>query len=605
MGILIAILAVLAVGAGGAALYFRHRYKKVTPAAGVVFEGAARAIMEGEYPGLERLLAEVPGLPRMRKKKAPSQKAVTRPQAARGAARGEITQVQSAGGETGSLKADAADQGPATAVRPAAKKGAAGKEENGAGEAAAAPAGGDEAQVPAHIFREYDVRGLVDKELNPKTMRLIGRAIGVELRNQGRSVILVGRDGRNSSVDLVKGLIKGLVSEGINVRNLGMVPTPVLYFAQNHQKIQDGVVVTGSHNNDDYNGLKIVVGGAPLWGERIRALYHSIQQGMPEHSGRGRMQTMNFFTYYVQRLLDEFPKSEISRKIVVDCANGMAGSYVPFLLRKLGHQVTELACGLAQTSSGADGPDPTVPANLETLRDRVRKTDAELGLAYDGDGDRLVVIDGEGEIVWPDRILMLFSKDVLSRNPGGTIIFDVKCSNRLASWIEEHKGKPFMWKTGHSLIRGKMAELDACLAGEFSGHIFFGERWYGFDDAIYATCRLLEVLAQDRRSPTEVLRELPGGIGSPEYRIPVAEGTAPELVRRFQEECRKQEGARLIDIDGIRVEYPDRWGLLRPSNTSPSLVLRFEGQNQDALSQIQKQFGELLLRTDPALTLPF
>lgn len=459
------------------------------------------------------------------------------------------------------------------------------------------------ADVPASIFRAYDVRGVVGKTLTTDLVQQIGRAIGSEASARNQQVIVVGRDGRLSGPELMDALTRGLRSAGRDVIDVGCVPTPLLYFATHFLNTGSGVMLTGSHNPPDYNGLKIMLAGETLFGEGISALRTRIETG-DLVGGTGNLQNMDVISEYIRRVSEDIPVAfGKSFKVVVDCGNGIAGVVAPKLFRALGHDVVELYCDV-------DGhfpnhhPDPSQPENLHDLIKAVKEHNADLGFAFDGDGDRLGVVDGKGDILWPDRQMMLYAKDVLSRNPGAEIIFDVKCSSRLRDMVEELGGKPVMWKTGHSFIKNKLRESGAPLAGEMSGHIFFKERWYGFDDAIYTGARLLEILMDYEESPTEIFAKLPGGVSTPELRVDMEEGQQIEFMHRLMQDNHFSE-AEISTIDGLRVDYPDGWGLVRASNTTPSLVLRFEADDEQGLARIQEVFRSELLALEPGLSLPF
>ncbi len=442
------------------------------------------------------------------------------------------------------------------------------------------------------IFRAYDIRGVVGETLTEEAVYQIGRAIGSEAQEQGQQSIVIARDGRTSSPALSAALQSGLRESGRDVIDIGMVPTPVLYFATHYLRTGSGVMVTGSHNPSNYNGLKIVLDGQALSGGAITAIRDRIRSGDLTH-GQGDLTTTDIVADYIRRITEDIPVALSNAfKVVVDCGNGVPGVVAPQLLRALGHDVIELYCEVDGTFPHHH-PDPSQPKNLKDLIETVRRKQADLGLAFDGDGDRLGVVDGLGTIIWPDRQMMLFARGVLARNPGAEIIFDVKCSSHLKRFIEAHSGRPVMWKTGHSLIKAKMKESGAPLAGEMSGHIFFKERWYGFDDALYASARLLEILVKEKQAPAEVFAQLPGGVATPELRLDMPE----EEHARFMEGLIKKaafENAELVTVDGLRVDFPDGWGLIRPSNTTPSLILRFEADDEAALKRIQKEFRALL-----------
>jgi phosphomannomutase/phosphoglucomutase len=458
-------------------------------------------------------------------------------------------------------------------------------------------------ELPESIFRAYDIRGVVGKSLSAEIVTAIGRAIGSEADSVGQKSVVVGRDGRNSSADLSVALVKGLRATGREVIDVGRVPTPLVYFATHYLGSGSGVMVTGSHNPPEYNGLKIMLDGETLFGDRITALRTRAQAG-DFVSGSGDFQSMEVTSEYIRRVSEDVPVALGNAfKVVIDCGNGVAGEVAPQLIRALGHDVVELYCEVDGNFPNHH-PDPSNLANLTDLVQAVRENEADIGFAFDGDGDRLGVVDGEGAIIFPDRQLMLFAEDVLSRNPGAEIIFDVKCSSRLPKFIEELGGKPVMWKTGHSFIKSKLKETGAPLAGEMSGHIFFKERWYGFDDALYAAARMLEILMGANQPPAEVFKKLPTGIATPELRVDLEEGEHLALLEKFTSSADFGD-ATVTTIDGVRVDYPDAWGLVRASNTTPSLVLRFEADDKEGLNRIGKLFKDQLLGIDPNLKLPF
>jgi len=457
--------------------------------------------------------------------------------------------------------------------------------------------------VDRSIFRAYDIRGVVGKTLTKGVARLIGRAIGSEARARELKEIVVARDGRLSGPELVAALIEGLRSTGCDVIDIGAAPTPLLYFATFQLNAGSGVMLTGSHNPPDYNGFKIVLGGETLSEDAIQNLYARISEGRFE-DGSGGLQSMNLQNEYIERIAGDV-QVERKLKVVVDCGNGIAGGVAPAVLEGIGCEVTPLFCEVDGNFPNHH-PDPSDARNLQDLILSVKQLKAELGVAFDGDGDRLGVVTVGGEIIHPDRLLMLFARDVLSRNPGAAIIYDVKCTGKLQPLILEAGGSPMMWKTGHSLIKAKMRQTGAELAGEMSGHFFFKERWYGFDDGIYAAARLLEILASDPegRTPQEIFDDLPKGVSTPELKIDMEEGEHYRFVETFQQKS-KFEGGRVTTIDGVRVDWPDGWGLVRASNTTPVLVLRFDADNEDALLRIQAAFRAQILSVDPTLQLPF
>ncbi|HJR73945.1 MAG TPA: phosphomannomutase/phosphoglucomutase, partial [Luteimonas sp.] len=451
------------------------------------------------------------------------------------------------------------------------------------------------------IFRAYDIRGVVGESLDAGVAELIGHAIGSSMQQQGLSDIVVGRDGRLSGPDMIGGLIAGLRKAGRNVIDIGVAPTPLVYFAAYHLRTGSAVAVTGSHNPPDYNGFKIVVGGETLSGDAIVDLYDRIADGrLHDAPAPGSLQHRDVSGDYVNRVASDV---QIDRRlrVVVDAGNGAAGELGPRVLEAIGAEVTPLYCEIDGTFPNHH-PDPSEPHNLEDLKRMVERLDADLGIAFDGDGDRLGVITRAGRNIFPDRLLMLFAADVLERNPGAVIVYDVKCTGALSPYILRHGGSPLMWKTGHSLIKAKMRETEAELAGEMSGHFFFKERWYGFDDGIYSAARLLEILGQRSETPDEVFASLPEGQSTPELKVPTADPHA--FVARFIASG-EFEGARASTIDGLRADWPDGWGLVRASNTTPILVLRFEANDAQALARIQAAFRERLLALDPGLNLPF
>jgi phosphomannomutase/phosphoglucomutase len=462
---------------------------------------------------------------------------------------------------------------------------------------------GAAAEIPAGIFRAYDIRGVVGKTLTAPIVELIGRAIGSEAAARGQKQLAVGRDGRKSSPELTAALIRGLTAAGRDVIDVGVVPTPLLYFATHHLGTNSGVMVTGSHNGPEYNGIKIVLGGEALSEDSIQKLYRRAQAGDFE-SGTGETTSADVVADYIRRVSEDIPVAlGNAYRIVVDCGNGVAGAVAPQLLRALGHDVLEICCEV-DGSFPNHHPDPSQPENLEMLIGNVVETQADLGLAFDGDGDRLGVVDSGGNILWPDRQLMLLARDVLSRNPGAPIIFDVKCSRHLARIVEEAGGKPVMWRTGHSLIKAKMKAVEAPLAGEMSGHIFFKERWYGFDDALYTAARLIEVLMKTKQKPAEVFAALPQAVSTPELRVDLPEEKHGQFMDALGHAMTFSD-ATVVNIDGFRAEFADGWGLIRPSNTSPVLVLRFEADDEAALKRIQGEFRTRLLSVSADLKLPF
>jgi phosphomannomutase/phosphoglucomutase len=469
-------------------------------------------------------------------------------------------------------------------------------------EAEAAPKAGG-VVIDRGIFRAYDVRGVVGKTLDAGIAELLGHSIGSLMQQQNLLDIVVGRDGRLSGPELTAGLIKGLRTAGRNVIDIGLAPTPVVYFGAYHLRAGSCVSVTGSHNPPDYNGFKIVVGGETLAGDAITDLYDRIASNrLFTADVPGEARSLDIGDEYVQRIANDV---QIDRplKVVVDAGNGVAGDLGPRVLAAIGAEVTPLYCEIDGTFPNHH-PDPSEPHNLDDLIRMVERLDADLGVAFDGDGDRLGVVTKDGQNIFPDRLLMLFAQDVLERNPGAMIIFDVKCTGRLPGHILRHGGSPLMWKTGHSLIKAKMRETGAELAGEMSGHFFFKERWYGFDDGIYAAARLLEILSVQPDTPAATLAALPDGMSTPEIKVDAPDGDPHSFVERFRNAARF-EGARLSTIDGLRVDFADGWGLVRASNTTPVLVMRFDADNAAALKRIQDAFREQLLAIKPDLELPF
>lgn len=458
-----------------------------------------------------------------------------------------------------------------------------------------------EPRVPASMFRAYDIRGVVGTQLTEEVAYLVGKAVGSEAFEQGEQGVVVARDGRLSSKALTDALIRGLLESGCDVVDLGEAPTPLLYYATHQLSTSSGVMVTGSHNPAEYNGFKVVLSGQALLEEQLQQLYQRIQQHR-FNEGAGVRTELDLSSTYLSEITGDVVLAR-SLKIVVDAGNGIAGKLAPTLFETLGCQVIALHCDL-DGNFPHHAPDPGNPANLAELKERVLLEQADLGIAFDGDGDRLAVIDSRGKIIWPDRQMMLFAIDMLSRNPGADVVFDVKCSRHLANIVSSHGGRPILCKTGHSWIKAKQRETGALLAGEGSGHIMFKERWYGFDDGLYAAARLLEILSADVRSPAEIFAELPEAEITPELLIPFDDLAKFALIDRLKQHGDFGDGER-IELDGIRVEYLDGWGLIRCSNTSPALIARFEAESPPALARIQNQFREQLLKLEPELALPF
>ncbi|HYF98164.1 MAG TPA: phosphomannomutase/phosphoglucomutase [Coxiellaceae bacterium] len=456
-------------------------------------------------------------------------------------------------------------------------------------------------QLVSTIFRAYDIRGLVGPELNTDVFYVIGLAIGSEALECNQRDVIVGRDGRLSGPDLCTALCDGILASGANVVFIGQVPSPVMYFATHHLTSSTGVIVTGSHNPAAYNGLKIVLKGRTLAADGIQKIYQRICK-REFHQGRGSLSSVDVVPAYLKCIQERVHLTKPLR-IVIDCGNGVAAETAPQLYRALGCEVTELYCEVDGNFPNHH-PDPTVPENLKELLDKVQEIGADCGLAFDGDGDRLGLVTNQGEIIWPDRQMMLFAIDVLTRQPGAQIVFDVKCSSSLAKVIKDHGGEPLMWKTGHSLIKAKMAEIASPLAGEMSGHIFFKEGWFGFDDGVYVGARLLEIISRDGRSVSEIFKNLPNSINTPELKLDMID----EKKQGFLEALAQQAdfgSAELITIDGLRVEFGYGWGLIRASNTTPCLTLRFEADNLENLQKIKAIFRRELLKLDSGLQIPF
>ena len=456
-------------------------------------------------------------------------------------------------------------------------------------------------KLPASIFRAYDIRGVVGDTLTNEAAYWIGRAIGSESLAKGEPCVAVGRDGRLSGPQLVQQLIQGLLDCGCQVTDIGMVPTPVLYFATNVLEGKSGVMLTGSHNPPDYNGFKIVIAGDTQANEQIQALKTRIDNN-DLASGVGSIEQLDILDRYFKQIRDDIALAK-PMKVVVDCGNGVAGVIAPQLIEALGCTVIPLFCEVDGNFPNHH-PDPGKPENLVDLIARVKAEGADLGLAFDGDGDRVGVVTNAGNMVFPDRLMMLFSKDVVSRNPGADIIYDVKCTRRLGALISGYGGRPVMWKTGHSLIKKKMKETGALLAGEMSGHIFFKERWFGFDDGIYSAARLLEILSQEKRNSEQVFAAFPADISTPEINITVTDENKFRLIDRLQRDGVWGD-ANLTTLDGVRVDYQKGWGLVRASNTTPVLVLRFEAETEEELERIKEVFRAQLYTVAPELNLPF
>ncbi|TGN38727.1 phosphomannomutase/phosphoglucomutase [Marinobacter confluentis] len=456
-------------------------------------------------------------------------------------------------------------------------------------------------EISDSIFRAYDIRGIVGETLTADIVRVIGRSVGSEAIERGVKSLCIGYDGRHSSPELADALGSGIMAAGCDVINVGAVPTPVLYFATHELGTGSGVMVTGSHNPANYNGLKIMLAGETLSGEAIQRLFQRIQTG-DFVSGQGSQSSDDVRRAYLDRIVGDIAVAA-PLKVVLDAGNGIAGELAPVLVEELGCEVVPLYCEVDGNFPNHH-PDPGKPENLKDLIAAVKSEKADLGLAFDGDGDRLGVVTNTGKIIWPDRLMMLFARDVVSRNPGADVLYDVKCSRRLAGVITEAGGRPIMWKTGHSLMKAKMKETGALLAGEMSGHIFFGERWLGFDDGLYAAARLLEILGIEDRDSNEVFEEFPEDISTPELNVAVTDETKFGIIEQLGQKGDFGDGS-VSTIDGIRVEFSDGWGLCRASNTTPVLVLRFEAETEEALERIKAVFREQLTRAAPDLVADF
>ena len=455
--------------------------------------------------------------------------------------------------------------------------------------------------ISEDIFRAYDIRGIVETALTPDAVTQIGQAFATEARAQGQNRVVIGRDGRLSSPDLASALSDGLRAGGCNVIDVGMVPTPVLYYATHKLETGTGIMVTGSHNPPQYNGLKMLIAGSTMFGDGITGLYDMIANG-ELNEGEGSYTEQDVKGEYMERIVGDV-KLALPLNIAVDCGNGVAGVLAVELFTRLGCNVTELFCDVDGNFPNHH-PDPSKPENLEDLKKAMRDNDLDLGLAFDGDGDRVGILDEKQNILWADRQMMLYAADVLSRKPGAKIIFDIKSTTNLAKYISDRGGDPLMWKTGHSFIKAKMKETGAELAGEMSGHIFFKERWFGFDDGLYSAARMLEIVSKHDGTASSLFESLPDSFNTPELQVNFEEGEHYKFMEKFIDES-SFEGAETITIDGIRVNYPNGWGLVRPSNTTPCLVLRFEANDEDTLKTIQDTFRKQMLAVDSSLDLPF
>ena len=456
--------------------------------------------------------------------------------------------------------------------------------------------------ISATIFRAYDIRGVVGETLNTDIIYAIGQAIGSEVLAQGDTTMIIARDGRLSGPTLSKALIEGILATGMNVINIGRVPTPVLYYATHVLGTTSGAMLTGSHNPIDHNGVKMVFKGRAIHGEEISRLYERIVQGNFS-VGAGTLTHEEMLPRYEARILSDV-KLKKKLKVVVDCGNGVAGVIAPELIKKLGCEVYELFCEVDGNFPNHH-PDPSQEENLSDLIQTVIRKKADIGLAFDGDGDRLGVVTAAGDVIWPDRQLILFAINVLKTNPGAKIIYDVKSTRFLAEVIKQHGGEPIMYKTGHSFVKAKIKEENAALGGEMSGHVFFNDRWYGFDDAIYTAARLLEIIANDGRDVETIFSEIPNSISTPELKIPMSDDKKFAFIDKLIEVADFGPTAKINTIDGLRIDFPNAWGLVRCSNTTPYLVVRFEADDEDALSMVKCKFRKHLLELDAELKLPF
>jgi phosphomannomutase/phosphoglucomutase len=458
--------------------------------------------------------------------------------------------------------------------------------------------------MDASIFRAYDIRGIVGKDLTEENVFLIGKAIGSMVREMGDHQVVIARDGRISGPLLSKQLSDGLLAVGCDVVDLGMVPTPLLYYATQLLPQHAGVMLTGSHNPSNYNGLKMMVQGRALTETEIKSLYHRIQaQQFVENDKQAVRRELQIVERYIQHVASDI-KLVRPLNVVIDAGNGVAGMIAPALFKNLGCNVHALYCDVDGNFPNHH-PDPSQAENLQDLARAVREQQADIGLAFDGDGDRLGIVTSKGEIIWSDRLLMLYAKALLAVQPKAKIIFDVKCSNQLAHLIRDAGGEPIMWKTGHSFIKTKMQELNAALAGEMSGHFFFKDRWFGFDDALYAGARLVEILSQQNEDSATLFATIPNSVNTPELKVSVTEEEKFLLMQQLIDKADFQDTHELMTIDGLRVNFLEGWGLVRPSNTTPFLILRFEALNETMLEKIQLLFREWMLSVKPDLVLPF
>ncbi|MFC3909077.1 phosphomannomutase/phosphoglucomutase [Legionella dresdenensis] len=455
--------------------------------------------------------------------------------------------------------------------------------------------------VKKEIFRAYDIRGIVGEQIDENCFYTIGKAISYQLSQLNRKQIFLARDGRLSSKSLTAALRQGLLDSGIDVTDIGEAATPVMYYATFEHGIDSGLMVTGSHNPGNYNGIKMILAGKTLVQSDIDKLYHIIQAGTFQQ-GQGQMNRLDILNDYMNRLVRDI-KLERPLKVVIDCGNGIAGPVAPEIFRRLGCQVIPLFCEVDGRFPNHH-PDPTVESNLIDLKAAVAEHQADIGLGFDGDADRLGVVTNTGKVIWPDRLMMFYALDILKRNPGATIVYDVKCSSHLAAVIKNAGGQASMCPTGHSIVKAVMKDLNAVLAGEMSGHLFFKDGWYGFDDAMYSACRLLELISKSHQTVEQQFDAIPDSVNTPEIKITIDETRKFHFMQLFSELAQFDE-ASIIRIDGLRVEFEQGWGLVRASNTTPCLVARFEASDQENLADIQNRFKNQLLKVDNTLDIPF
>ena len=456
-------------------------------------------------------------------------------------------------------------------------------------------------EIPATVFRAYDVRGIVGEAIDEHAFFTIAKAIACELASQNRESICLARDARLSSSRLAEALRQGLLESGIHVIDLGEVSTPIMYYATKTVGVDSGLMVTGSHNPSNYNGIKIVLAGKTLVEADIQGLYARVCAG-DTRTGTGQLKMLPIVDDYIARIVRDINVKRPLR-VVVDCGNGVAGAFIPKVLKQLGCDVIELYCEVDGRFPNHH-PDPTVLENLADLRAEVLSHQADLGLAFDGDADRVGVVTDKAEVIWPDRLMMLYAKHLLNAVPGARIVYDVKCSSHLEQVIAEAGGQPQMCPTGHSIVKGIMKAKNAALAGEMSGHIFFQHRWYGFDDALYSACRLLEILGAEDQALSALFEVIPNSVNTPELKIEIGDEVKFDFMRQFIEKAQFEDGKKIL-IDGLRVEFKSGWGLIRASNTTPCLVARFEADTETALRAIQAQFRAALLAVDAQLIIPF